>query len=122
MDEVEAALLVEREDDLGVARRDEPAPPLLELGAAGAVVVELAVEGDPDAPLALHGLGAPGREVEDREARVREARARPLDDPPRVGSSVVERFRHGPEDVPGDHVARVGADDAGDPAHASGLS
>ena len=63
-----ALLLVEVDDRLGVGRGPEAVPARLEPGAQLAVVVDLAVVGDPDRPVLVgHRLMAGGREVDDRE-------------------------------------------------------
>ena len=68
VDDVLAALLVEVEDDLGVARRLEAVAAPLEVAAQLAMVVDLAVENDPRrAVLVPHRLVA-AREIDDRQA------------------------------------------------------
>ncbi len=99
--------LVEVHDGLGVAAGPVAMAVRLEAGAQGGVVVDLAVEGDPD-PLVLvrHRLLA-ARDVHDGEAAVGEA-DRPVDPEPfAVRAAMAEHVAHALEAGFLHHVPRV---------------
>ena len=75
--EVESVLLVEVDDHLGVAVAREAVPLRLELGAQLAVVVDLAVLDDLQAPVLVRERLVAGVEVDDRESAARRYRRRP---------------------------------------------
>jgi hypothetical protein len=122
LDACRALLLVEVDDRLGVGVGPVAMALRLELRPERRVVVDLAVVGDPDAVvLARHRLVAGRREVDDRQAPVREGDAvRAERDLARiVGAAVADCLRHPPD------RARVGgepvreAQGARDAAHVS---
>jgi hypothetical protein len=109
-----APLLPRVDDDLGVAPRPEAVAALLELRAQVEVVEDLAVVGDPErAVLVREGL-LPGREVDDREPRVRQADPVVAVDAELVRAAVSERGGHGAErlDGGGGAASRQNAADA----------
>ncbi len=110
---VDAVPLVQREQRLGVAVGVERVGQLL---AQLAVVEDLAVERD--VPLRVrrgHRLLGRG-EVDDRQPRVREPGRAADPDPGVVGTAVVQRGRHGPQQRRVDRFA-VETPDSGDAAH-----
>ena len=116
-DGLDATVLEAVDDDLGVRARREGVPAGGEDPGELAVVVDLAVEDDPDpAVLARHRLVA-GREVDDLEPAHREPRGPVHEEALVVGPAVGEPVVHAPQD--GGVRAPVGAreDVPDDPAH-----
>jgi len=114
--DVESPGLVPMQDDLRVRGRPEGETASRELGRQLPIVVDLAVEGDPDRPvLRRHRLRA-GREVDDREPPMPEADRALVVQTFSVGTAVGEDGRHSTQDVDV-HRRLVSAGDAGDAAH-----
>ena len=116
-DEVEAELLVGVDDDFGVGLRVEPVACGHEALAQLDVVEDLAVEHDLDgAGLVVDRLVA-GGEIDDAQARMREADSGRLEKAVAVRTAVVQRMDHPLEQaVLGDGVGRKRGE-AGDAAH-----
>jgi hypothetical protein len=114
---VDSLLLVQVQDDLGVAGRDEAVPARRQLLAQTVVAVELAVADEGDVPLFVqHGLVALRREIHDRESAVPEEEVPEAERAPAVGTSAGEPPQHHLEHALAVH-ARVGEVEARDPAH-----
>ena len=117
------AVRVEMQQHLGVALRSEDEALAFQLAAQLAIVVDLAVERDAIAPVgARHRLRAGLRQVDDREAPMREADAAVLRYP--HSRAVRTAARHvladAEELLPVDGWRRIAVGvDAGDPAHAT---
>ena len=117
------ALGVEMQQHLGVGVRAENAAPALELAAQLAVVVDLAVERDAEAPVGGgHRLRARLGQVDDREAPVGEADPLVIRDPQPcpVGAAPDHVLPYAEELLPIDRRRRIAVGiDAGDAAHAT---
>src|SRR4029079_9420197 len=84
-------------DDLRVAVRAEAVAERLQLGAQLEVVEDLAVERHPQRLVFVAERLLPGREVDDREARVGETGPRVAVDTELIRAAVVQRPGHGAE-------------------------
>jgi len=105
------------EDDLGVGLRAEASATALEVAAELDVVVDLAVVGDPEAPLGeAHRLVTCGRRVDDAQAPVGQADSAVQVDAVPVRAAVNEAGAHAFERGLVDRLARP-LPDPGDAAH-----
>src|SRR5918999_4016391 len=119
-DALGAALLVGVDDGLGVGVRGEAVAALLESGAKGALVVDLAVDDDGDgAVLGVERLVAPG-DVDDGEPGVGERGGAGAPDPLAVGPAVPKRLEHPLGGVLAQGASRV--EERADAAHQSWLA
>ncbi len=120
IERVDAVPLQQPQHDLGVAGRGEGLTPCSQRRAQLRVVVDLAVV-DEDAPVpgSLEGLPAAGQ-VEDRESRRHEPRARVERESEAVGATMANRPGHPAEGQLVDRLRGVRADDSCEAAHSAG--
>ena len=112
------ALLVKVDDRLRVRPAAIPVTAGLEPAPKRLVVVDLAVEDDPDGfVLVRHRLAAGGREIHDGEPAVAQPHRPVEQDAVVVRSAVGEALGHALQQAPLDRLPGRELGDAGDPAH-----
>ena len=117
VDDPFAFFFVEVEDCLGIRSRAVPVTPRLEAGPKLGMVVDLAVENDPDSPvLVAHRLLA-AADVHDRKAPMCQPGAAVDDQPLSVRPAVRDAVAHPHEPIVLSALAWVELDDAGYSAH-----
>ena len=111
--EIEPAVLVEMDDDLGVGMiGGEAVAGALELLAQLDVIVDLAVEDDGDRLVLVEDRLLAGGDIDDGEPPRPERNARPLPEAGRVGPAMPQALRH-----PFEGRSVVGPGEASDAAH-----
>ena len=110
------ALLVEVHDHLSVRLRTERMPTGAQLISKLDVVVDLAVEGDPDRPVLVRDRLAAAIQVDDREPADRHPERAARIESPLIWTAVEHRVRHPVQQIPVDGGA-VEVILARDPAH-----
>src|SRR5262249_2995921 len=117
LDEVGSVLLVEMDNDLGVGIRGEPVSPRLETGPQIPVVVDLAVEHDPDRAVLVGQRLMTADQVDDAEAAHPEANRAVGVDTLVVWSPVDDRLAHRPDSARFDGLVAVFIELSGYAAH-----
>ena len=114
-----APLLVPVDEHLGVAVAAEHVSVRNQLGAQMQVVVDLAVEGDPDGPvLVRHRLGAGRGEIDDRQAPVAERDGPVHVQAAPVGAAMRDDLRHASDELAVGRLSGIAVQEAADAAHA----
>ncbi len=122
LEEAVAVLLVEMDEDLGVAVGGEPVPEPLQLLAQLAVVVDLAVLDDRDRPVLVGDRLVAVLEVDDREAPGGKSHAVGLEEPVAVRPAMDEPGVHPPHPVEVRACAALSRGDAANPTHGRAVS
>ena len=114
LDEVHAVLFVQVDDRFGVGLSRQAVALAHEVGADVLIVVDLAVEDDPDAPILVRNRLVPRRQIDDRQATHRQAYAGTGEIPLIVGTAVRQAPAHAAQ-----QRLIVEPDESGDAAHRS---
>ncbi len=120
IDQARAMLLIEMDQDFGIALGPEPVSPAFEPAAQLLVVVDLAVEDDLDrAVFVADRLVAPFQ-VDDRQPPMRQPDPWLGPEPLGVRAAMGDRIAHGLQQAGIDRSGAVGVDDACNTTHRSG--
>jgi hypothetical protein len=118
LDDAIAFLLVQMDDCFGIALRSIAMTLRFQPGTKRRVVINLAVVGDPHAPvLVAHRLLAGSADIDDRQAPVRQSDGAIDEQTFSVRASMAHDIAHPRQTVNIDTLARIEIDDAGKSTH-----